>query len=314
MTEATEVSAPSQASAVPDGFERLAALLERPEDLELLRDAWGQRPLRCLASSAATELVSMVDIEMWLNHSNLRPPQVALLSGGNVVPSAEIVTDRTSDGRVSTGYVDPQRVREWLGKGATLQLYPIEEWQPSAASICRELALALRARVHAIAFLSPPHEYGRRVHLDAGHAFAIQISGSKEWEIFQGPHPQPGSSPEQVVTLHPGDLLYVPLRAPHRARAGDDGSLHATITISEPTLRMLVRTWARTYGRSFELNEWIAGDHGRRIELTRAWLMRMADSMGSVDAETLLETVEREWVEPATGRVSITALKDQDVH
>lgn len=305
MVDSTGVSSLSQSAAVPDGFEFLSTLLDRPEDLGLMRDSWGQRPLRCRASSTATELASLADIEMWLNYSNLRPPQVALLSGGNAVPPADIVADRGSDGRLSTGYVDPQRVKEWLGKGATLQLYPIDEWQPRAARFCRNLALAMRARVHAIAFLSPPQEYGRRVHLDAGHAIAIQISGSKEWEIFPMPLDSAGNSPGEVVSLQPGDLFYVPPRTPHRARAGDAGSLHVTITISEPTLRMLVRTWARTYGSSFELNEWIAGDHSRRIDLTRAWLARMAASMESADVEALLERVEREWVEPTADWVGI---------
>jgi ribosomal protein L16 Arg81 hydroxylase len=311
MTDPAKTTFPSQSPAVPDGFELLSALLKRPEDLELLRDAWEQRPLRCQASAAATELASLADIEMWLNHSNLRPPQVVLLSGGRAVPSENIVTNRTSDSRLSTGYVDPERVKEWLSKGATLQLYPIEEWQPSAADLCRNLAQTMRARVHAIAFLSPSEEYGRRVHLDAGHTIAIQISGSKEWEIFKAPHPDGDERPGELVVLQPGDLFYVPPRTPHRARAGDRGSLHVTITISEPTLRMLVRTWARSYGRSFELNEWIAGDHARRIELTRAWLAKMAASLESTDIEALLEAIEQEWVEPKTGWVAVTDVESQ---
>jgi ribosomal protein L16 Arg81 hydroxylase len=148
------------------------------------------------------------------------------------------------------------------------------------------------------------------VHVDAAHVLAVQLKGTKTWEVYRELGDADTVPPAQTVTLSPGDLYYLPPGTPHRAFAGDSGSLHVTFAISEPTLRVLAEAWARRYASSFRRHMWIGGDHQQRLELTRMWLLEMSEALRAADPGQLLAAAEDAWAEPTAEWVEIAEAMD----
>ncbi|MER5405018.1 cupin domain-containing protein [Streptomyces sp. NPDC002769] len=82
------------------------------------------------------------------------------------------------------------------------------------------------------------------LHQDAVHVLVIQTEGAKHWEVHNpygdrmapGPVQAPeGAIPVHDLTLHKGDIFYMPPGRPHRAKAVDGWSLHVSIT-AEPVM------------------------------------------------------------------------------
>jgi mannose-6-phosphate isomerase-like protein (cupin superfamily) len=294
----------------PDGFGSLADLLASGEDLAALRAAWGRNPVLLRASEGAAGLVSIATLEEWINASGILPPKIRMLADGKPLPAAEFVKQRNFPGLSAASYADCANIRRWLDKGATLEFHPVEEWHQPTARLCGGLAAALCAQVNAVVFLTPRREYGRGVHSDAAHVLAVQLAGSKTWEIYDRVDDAGSVAPRQTVTLTPGDLYYLPAGTPHRACAGGTGSLHVTFTVVEPTLRALIDVWSRRYVASFGRHQWIGGSRTKRTETVRQWLAAISEALTATDAASLLEKVEREWATPRAGWVGLPEIAE----
>ena len=98
-------------------------------------------------------------------------------------------------------------------------------------------------------YLSPPNAQGFATHFDSHDVFVLQVSGSKQWTIYDTLielplHGQayesdkhiPGS-PTGELTLKAGDVFYCPRGLFHSARSTDEISLHIT-------LGLIGKTWA----------------------------------------------------------------------
>jgi len=289
---------------LPDAFDALEILVPSAADVARLRNVWGREPLLLKSSDAARTLVSRRDIEVWINTQDLRPPNIALLIDGKPVPHSRFSGGYKSYGRQQDRGVDPQRVRQMLGQGATLQLHPVDLCHEPTTRLTRTLASAMRTRVHVVAFLTPPGEYGRRVHVDDVHVFAIQVAGCKTWEIRESADDEQTPVVQQVV-LSPGDMYYVPPGLAHCARSGSQDSLHISITIGEPSPREVAAVWIRDFLASVTLLDRITGNRAQRLIMVRHWLDMMARSLSAADAEEVLRAVEKEWIEPDSDWVDL---------
>jgi mannose-6-phosphate isomerase-like protein (cupin superfamily) len=282
----------------PDGFDTVRLLTGDGGGFEAVRRAWGRTTVLAPAAPEAVDLVSIGDIERWINLGELMPPRMALLIDGVPVPAREFAGEYVSYGRREAKGADPEKVRYLIAKGATVQLHPVDRWHEPAFRLSRRLAAAMRARVHVVAFLTPCGEYGRRIHVDDVHVFAIQIAGAKTWEIYPAAAGAEHGEPQQTVTLEPGDLLYVPAGLAHRACSGEQGSLHISVTIGEPSPRELAAVWIRDFLASVGLEDKLSGDRDARLAAAAGWRDAMLDSLRSADPAALLEEAESEWVEP----------------
>jgi protein-L-histidine (3S)-3-hydroxylase / [histone H3]-trimethyl-L-lysine4/36 demethylase len=95
----------------------------------------------------------------------------------------------------------------------------------------------------ANAYLTPADSQGFAPHYDDVDVFVLQLEGSKRWRLYTPPDDQllprfssPNFAQEEIgapfadLTLHAGDLLYLPRGAIHQAVCVDEDSLHLTVS------------------------------------------------------------------------------------
>jgi hypothetical protein len=166
-------------------------------------------------------------------------------AGSAAVPHEEYVRE---DGRV-----DLPGLFHAFDQGATLVVSQFHEMHAPLMRFCRGLEQAFLHGVQSNIYLTPPGAQGFRVHYDTHDVLVLQVAGEKRWRIFPGqpvPRPtrrtpwpgniEPEGEPE-VVTLRPGDTLYVPRGVMHDAAAQDGLSLHITVGLLEPSFATVLR-------------------------------------------------------------------------
>jgi len=115
-----------------------------------------------------------------------------------------------------------------------------------------ELALrlkeALGVTVHVNSYLTPASSQGFSVHFDYHDALILQISGSKQWFVYEPQHESPVDLPfshywkanpddpssltlREEAVLEAGDLLYIPRGFYHEAKTSNEHSLHLTVSL-----------------------------------------------------------------------------------
>lgn len=149
---------------------------------------------------------------------------------------------------------DPRRVQDWLARGATIVADLVETLSPGIRAATNALEMGLGAEVTCNAYCSQSGRQAFASHFDSMEVFALQISGTKVWRIYEGSFDHPVERPGQnyssfdqahhdkargavamEVTLRPGDLLYVPKGRYHDALATDGPSLHLSFGLTEAT-------------------------------------------------------------------------------
>ena len=137
--------------------------------------------------------------------------------------------------------------------GSTIVLLFLHERWHALQALCRSLAAETSAAIQVNAYLTPPGEQGLPVHYDKHDVFVLQIAGSKHWCVYgsptrlplpewppRAPGPDPGD-PVHDVTLHAGDLIYLPRGFVHSAATDDSASVHLTVGVKPITWATVVR-------------------------------------------------------------------------
>ena len=157
------------------------------------------------------------------------------------------VQDQPAQSRSSRGMLSGREHFDWiyrqLREGYSARLTTIGRyWLPIARAErwLAEVVPGLRPP-STIAYLTPPQAQGLGDHFDTNDVFVLQIEGSKTWlvsdPVVELPLLQHSAEPlapvpvesRREVTLHAGDMLYLPRGVIHAARTGDEASLHLTI-------------------------------------------------------------------------------------
>ena len=194
-------------------------------------------------------LLSVADLDAFLATDAARSPRVSMAEsrrqGTAAVPQDEYLRE---DGRV-----DLPGLFHAVDQGATLVVSQFHEMHRPLMRFCRGLEQAFLHGAQANIYLTPPGAQGFRVHYDTHDVLVLQVEGEKRWRIFPGqpvPRPtrrtpwpgniEPEGEPE-VITLRPGDTLYVPRGVMHDAAAQDGLSLHITVGLLEPSFATVLR-------------------------------------------------------------------------
>lgn len=138
---------------------------------------------------------------------------------------------------------------ESFAKGKTIIFNAAEQYWPPVERIIADLKEALACDVKCNVYCTPPESQGFDTHVDAHDVLVLQTDGSKTWRLHEvdstlplestplasemfsmlsGSRPDYGD-PTREVTLHPGDLLYLPRGVPHSAASTSEHSIHLTI-------------------------------------------------------------------------------------
>ncbi|MFD7438802.1 JmjC domain-containing protein [Streptomyces sp. NPDC059861] len=215
---------------------------------------FGERPLLrrgALDAERARELASVRRLDDLVAMEAVRPAYLRVARNGQGVSSKAYTRVVSEPGAALTETVVPEQVYELFRSGATVTWNCLHHFLPSARHLVAAFTQAFAAPVDAVAFLTPAGRDGYAAHHDPVDVFVVQTEGTKDWRIWQAPAGRRSDSvtysaeqlgePALQTTLYPGDVLYLPYGTPHAAAAGEQVSLHVSVTVALRGWRDLLR-------------------------------------------------------------------------
>ncbi|MBO1416615.1 JmjC domain-containing protein [Streptomyces sp. FH025] len=275
-------------------------------------------------SMPAGELAGLLDLEGTdeLLRDGVSAADVRIVLGGREVPPADYTWGERSLEPSFAGHVRPGAVTGLLDQGATLVLDNIHRYWRPVGDFCRGLAHEVGTATTATAFLTPPGNTGFPYHFDERGNVLVQTVGSKTWRVREQPFPDPlphetnhdnGPTAAQLerfahepaaleVTLHPGDVLWIPRGWLHSGTATDEPSVHVTIGfvpmltrhwLAEQLVRHLGSRKGEFTGLRAELPWGLARDTGRLTEVTDEVRRELTEALARVDSAAFADGVAR---------------------
>lgn len=253
MTTPATTAAPDRAGhgAASAEADALALTLEPLDPSAFAAEYWDRRPLRVARDDPHRfrKLIGPADVEKLVGETRIRAPGFRLVKEGAQLPLADYTEDITWRPGSFSGTAVVERVAEELARGATLVLQALHLHWPALSLYCRALEASLACPAQANAYLTPATSRGFAVHHDTHDVFVLQVSGRKDWRVYEPVLELPlkhqrwsaqlgdPGPPVDEFTLEAGDTLYLPRGWPHEATTSDDESMHLTIGL-HPTTRM----------------------------------------------------------------------------
>lgn len=145
-----------------------------------------------------------------------------------------IENDRGKPWQLHTGPFAPERFSELPETHWTLLVQGLDHWVPAIADLLEAFRFVPNWRLDDIMASYAPKGGSVGPHFDQYDVFLLQAEGQRTWQF--GGHCDPSSprvdgtplrilkdwSPEQTVTLNPGDMLYLPPGIGHHGIADND--------------------------------------------------------------------------------------------
>lgn len=137
--------------------------------------------------------------------------------------------------------IDSIKFLRLFSEGATMALGGLHRRISSLKSLCNSLLNQFTHEFQTNIYITPEDSQGFAPHYDTHDVFVLQISGSKNWQIYDMEkelalkseqfNPE-GFDPGPIkheITLNAGDFLYIPRGLVHDARTTDSSSMHITL-------------------------------------------------------------------------------------
>jgi hypothetical protein len=205
---------------------------------------WRTTPAVLHPTDPPLDVLPRTELEQLLDHGLLKVPYIGLVQQDGHVPATRFCHPRVVLGEVVQDYADGEAVRALVREEqATVLLRYVDQWHQGVRTVTRGLAGQLGRQVEAFFFLTPPGTQGRPVHRDDADVLAVQLGGTKRWQVHGGPAngnwvpDREDGDPGEVLldtVLHPGEVLYIPRGFAHSARAvGGEPSTHLSLTVRE---------------------------------------------------------------------------------
>jgi hypothetical protein len=194
--------------------------------------------------------VHLSDIDSMLGLPGLPASYVRLSKSGRNVP-VESYRKPTDNAGVGAEVVDIARVAHHFVSGATIVVSNLEHFIPGMRSLSESFRSIFSGATECVFFATPAGRDGLMPHCDPVDVFVVQVDGRKSWQVWQPPADRSHvartyklaalGKPALEVMLEPGDVLYLPVGAPHAAKALEEASVHHTITVEPVTWRNLLQ-------------------------------------------------------------------------
>ncbi len=187
-----------------------------------------------------------------------------------------------------------------MSEGATLVLQSLHRTVSSVGSFVTALQDEISHPVQANAYLTPPGATGLAEHADLHDVFALQLHGSKQWWV----------DGLGDVTVHSGDVLYVPRGTRHRAATGSATSLHLTIGVIRVTYQQVIDRILRSGPDSLDAPLPLGYRHpDQRLALEHGLDVALDDALDVIGSAELSAVADREQARrlgrpPRAGRVT----------
>lgn len=222
-----------------------------------LSDVWAVWPA-VFHSDIAADFLTPAEIWAMIDRGLLVHPYFRVVQDGVAVPTADVSVIRSVQTKPFPSYADADAVRARYADGHTVVLDEAGHWHAGTQALLDGLRAGLRAEAHAAAVLAPPD--ATVVDGDEAHVLVVQLAGQAQWQAG-----------EFVVTLQPGDVLYVPAWTPRLAVAAGD-SLHLSLTVTPPTVRDFVTLALASFLSGGDVERIAGSHHFLTPEQKVAWL------------------------------------------
>ncbi|MEM7024375.1 MAG: cupin domain-containing protein [Pseudomonadota bacterium] len=146
---------------------------------------------------------------------------------------------------------DPDKVQEFLRRGATMVANDIDHLSGGLTSFAQAMEEALGGKVQGNLYLSSRRRPGFAAHFDTHDVYAVHVEGTKTWYVYENRAEDPIAHPMfksygrehherakgellMEARMEPGDILYLPRGQYHAAVADDGGAVHVAFGITYP--------------------------------------------------------------------------------
>jgi hypothetical protein len=182
---------------------------------------------------------------IWSSHS------LQLVLDGQPVPAEGYCARAT--GRDNEPVLQPvaAKVREWVGRGASVVMNDVDSLTPGLAAVSEALEGAGLGKAQANVYVSWQSHKAFPAHFDTHDVWAVQVEGEKVWNVWEGRAEWPIAHPafrglsqaqhegakrglRAKVHMRPGDLLYLPRGWYHDALAEAPASVHVAYGVHAP--------------------------------------------------------------------------------
>lgn len=197
------------------------------------------------------ELISIRQLDDVITLETVHPSYVRVAKDGKGVPQKAYTRTVPNRGAALAEAMVPEKVYELFRSGATITWNSVNHFLPSVRLLLDGITSTFACHGEVVAFLTPARRDGYAPHHDPVDVFVVQIEGTKSWRVWDTPEDRKGDQatfgagelgePALEVTLHPGDVLYMPYNTPHAAAAQDEVSLHLSVTVEPRRWRDLLR-------------------------------------------------------------------------
>ncbi len=239
---AATATAPDQAPGPAPAPGILASLLAPISVGDFLADTWGRthRFIHRRDPDHFQNLFTLGDIDRCISIGRHHAKVILSLIGalGSGQPS--------SQGPITENSL--QKAYQGFSEGNTLRIVGLESIWPPITEMTLALSAALGGVSHTNAYLTPPSSQGFAAHFDYHDVFILQVSGAKEWFVYDPDRDHPvdleyakvwNATDADESKLHlrerallmQGDLLYIPRGYYHKALTSELHSLHLTISV-----------------------------------------------------------------------------------
>jgi bifunctional lysine-specific demethylase and histidyl-hydroxylase MINA len=225
----------------PLGAERFFAEYEgkRPLHLKGAADKFAE----VMTWARLNDLLGQATI--WSQHS------LQLVLDKDPIPAARYAAPATGRDGGQVLRPDPDKVKEFLRRGATMVANDIDHLSPGLTAFADAMERALCGKVQGNLYLSSRRRQGFCAHFDTHDVYAVHVEGTKTWNIYEGRADDPIAHPmfktlgrehhekakgAKLMDVHmePGDLLYLPRGQYHDALADEGGTVHIAFGITYP--------------------------------------------------------------------------------
>ncbi len=154
------------------------------------------------------------------------------------------------------GQPDLARIRPLVQEqGYNLVLRGVHSYLDAPRELAREYQALTRVLVRSNLYLTHHRTRAYPLHWDTHGLLAMQLCGSKRWNLYSPCHPRPlpgqnydrmpgvsyeGREPDMVVDVREGDVLYVPRGWAHEVVTTGECSIHITFGFHALTVHDLV--------------------------------------------------------------------------
>lgn len=267
-------------------------------------------------------VLSIADLDAVVDAEAIRPPYLDVAKDGKQVPPAAYTEPVVVQGLYLTDRVVPARVASLFRSGATLTFNALNHHRPNLRQLAARLTETFGSPAEVIAFLTPATRRGLAPHYDPVDVFVVQLAGTKSWRVWPVPHPRRGDDagnldeaalgePAIAATLQPGDILYIPYNCAHVATAGEQVSLHLSLTVQPRRWASLVQEVVTritgadpTYWANPNLRDEATPDQ------LRAMLDALAADLRAVDTSAEIAHLIEAGIVRADGTTTSSALAD----